>query len=45
MLVAEQADGPFLTGERVESRTHAEVDRLMVTESKWPDGGPVLTIN
>jgi DNA-directed RNA polymerase subunit beta' len=43
VLVAEQADSPFLPGERVDSRTYAEVNRLLVTESKRPaEGRPEL---
>ena len=43
VLVAEQADSPFLPGERVDSRTYAEVNRLLVTESRRPaEGRPEL---
>ncbi|HET6873207.1 MAG TPA: DNA-directed RNA polymerase subunit beta', partial [Acidimicrobiales bacterium] len=43
VLVAEQADSPFLPGERVDSRSYAEVNRLLVTEGKRPaEGRPEL---
>ncbi|HUE61145.1 MAG TPA: DNA-directed RNA polymerase subunit beta', partial [Acidimicrobiales bacterium] len=43
VLVAEQGDSPFLPGERVDSRTYAEVNRRLVTEGKRPaEGRPEL---
>ncbi|HUZ03695.1 MAG TPA: hypothetical protein VMU89_25400, partial [Thermomicrobiaceae bacterium] len=43
VLVAEQGDSPFLPGERVDSRTYAEVNRGLVTEGKRPaEGRPEL---
>ena len=43
VLVADQGESPFLPGERVDSRTYAEVNRLLVTESKRPaEGRPEL---
>ena len=43
VLVAEQGDSPFLPGERVDSRTYAEVNRTLVTEGKRPaEGRPEL---
>jgi DNA-directed RNA polymerase subunit beta' len=43
VLVADQGESPFLPGERVDSRTYAEVNRVLVTESKRPaEGRPEL---
>jgi DNA-directed RNA polymerase subunit beta' len=43
VLVADQGESPFLPGERVDSRTYAEVNRGLVTESKRPaEGRPEL---
>ncbi|MGH9057158.1 MAG: DNA-directed RNA polymerase subunit beta', partial [Acidimicrobiales bacterium] len=43
VLVAEQGESPFLPGERVDSRTYAEVNRALVTEGKRPaEGRPEL---
>ncbi len=43
VLVAEQGESPFLPGERVDSRTYAEVNRNLVTEGKRPaEGRPEL---
>jgi DNA-directed RNA polymerase subunit beta' len=43
VLVADQGESPFLPGERVDSRTYAEVNRQLVTESKRPaEGRPEL---
>ncbi len=43
VLVADQGESPFLPGERVDSRTYAEVNRLLVTEGKRPaEGRPEL---
>jgi DNA-directed RNA polymerase subunit beta' len=43
VLVAEQGESPFLPGERVDSRTYAEVNRGLVTEGKRPaEGRPEL---
>jgi DNA-directed RNA polymerase subunit beta' len=43
VLVAEQADSPFLPGERVDSRIYAEVNRGLVTEGQRPaEGRPEL---
>jgi DNA-directed RNA polymerase subunit beta' len=43
VLVAEQGDSPFLPGERVDSRTYAEVNRRLVTEGNRPaEGRPEL---
>jgi len=39
VLVAEQGESPFLPGERVDSRTYAEVNRQLVTEGKRPAEG------
>ncbi|HVV37449.1 MAG TPA: DNA-directed RNA polymerase subunit beta' [Acidimicrobiales bacterium] len=41
--VAEPGDSPFLPGERVDSRTYAEVNRSLVAEGKRPaEGRPEL---
>jgi DNA-directed RNA polymerase subunit beta' len=43
VLVADQGESPFLPGERVDSRTYAEVNRSLVTEGKRPaEGRPEL---
>ena len=43
VLVAEQGESPFLPGERVDSRTYAEVNRRLVTEGRRPaEGRPEL---
>ncbi len=43
VLVADQGESPFLPGERVDSRTYAEVNRGLVTEGKRPaEGRPEL---
>jgi DNA-directed RNA polymerase subunit beta' len=43
VLVADQGESPFLPGERVDSRTYAEINRLLVTEGKRPaEGRPEL---
>ena len=43
VLVAEPGDAPFLPGERVDSRTYAEVNRQLVTDGKRPaEGRPEL---
>jgi DNA-directed RNA polymerase subunit beta' len=43
VLVADQGESPFLPGERVDSRTYAEVNRNLVTEGKRPaEGRPEL---
>ena len=43
VLVAEPGDAPFLPGERVDSRTYAEVNRTLVQDGKRPaEGRPEL---
>jgi DNA-directed RNA polymerase subunit beta' len=43
VLVAEQGESPFLPGERVDSRTFAEVNRQLVQQGKRPaEGRPEL---
>jgi DNA-directed RNA polymerase subunit beta' len=43
VLVAEQGESPFLPGERVDSRSFAEVNRQLVQEGKRPaEGRPEL---
>ncbi len=43
VLVADQGESPFLPGERVDSRTYAEVNRQLVVEGKRPaEGRPEL---
>ena len=43
VLVADQGESPFLPGERVDSRSYAEVNRALVTEGKRPaEGRPEL---
>jgi DNA-directed RNA polymerase subunit beta' len=43
VLVAEQGESPFLPGERVDSRTYAEVNRQLVTAGRRPaEGRPEL---
>jgi DNA-directed RNA polymerase subunit beta' len=43
VLVADQGESPFLPGERVDSRTYADVNRRLVTEGKRPaEGRPEL---
>ncbi|MST31916.1 DNA-directed RNA polymerase subunit beta' [Acidimicrobiaceae bacterium USS-CC1] len=39
VLVAEQGESPFLPGERVDSRSYAEVNRLLVQDGKRPAEG------